>query len=149
MLLGCKKKKKKHCLMSQAIWQVWRGWLVFVASHGPPTRYINLRVVYARECLERFPCHRHQRKALVSMLVTHVPWCMSGSLTRGGRENVPGFSGTCATRNFAYLVRGPFMRMSCFDAFRRNDYWSNRQQDNVMGIRFNLIRQTSCRHRAW
>ena len=34
----------------------------------------------------------------------HVPWCISGSLTRVGGENVPG---VCATRNFTYLVRGP------------------------------------------
>ena len=34
----------------------------------------------------------------------HVPWCMSGSLTRCGGENVPG---ACATRNFTYLVRDP------------------------------------------
>ena len=66
-----------------------------------------------RECRERFPRHRHQRKPLVSdpgmhygTCVTHVPWCMSGSLTRGGKENVPGIPGACATRNFTYLVRG-------------------------------------------
>ena len=39
--------------------------------------------------------------------VTHVPWCMLGSLTRGGGENVPGISGACATCNFAYLAKGP------------------------------------------
>ena len=40
-----------------------------------------------RECWERFPRHRLQRKPLVSdpdmhhgTYVTHVPWCMSGSL---------------------------------------------------------------------
>ena len=38
--------------------------------------------------------------------VMHVSWCMSGSLTRGGGENVPGIPGACATRNFTYLVRG-------------------------------------------
>ena len=45
-----------------------------------------------RECRERFPQHRLQRKPLVSnpgmhhgTSATHVPWCMSGSLTRGGR----------------------------------------------------------------
>ena len=49
------------------------------------------------ECRERFPRHRLQRKPLVSdpgmhhgTCVTHVPWCMSGSLTRDGGENVPG-----------------------------------------------------------
>ena len=39
--------------------------------------------------------------------VMHMPWCMSGSLTRGGGENVPGIPGACATRNFTYLARGP------------------------------------------
>ena len=28
--------------------------------------------------------------------VTHVPWCMSGLLNRGGGENVPGIPGACA-----------------------------------------------------
>ena len=65
------------------------------------------------ECRERFPRHRLQRKLLVSdpgmhhgTCVTHVPWCMSGSLTRGGGENVPGIPDACATRNFTYLARG-------------------------------------------
>ena len=45
--------------------------------------------------------------------VTHVPWCIQGSLTSGflwsrWRGNVPGHPSTCATRNFAYLVRGPW-----------------------------------------
>ena len=46
--------------------------------------------------------------------VTHVPWCMPGSLTSGflwnwrREENVPGISGACATCNFTYLVRGPW-----------------------------------------
>ena len=45
-----------------------------------------------RECLERFPHHQLQRKPLLSnpgmhrgTCVTHVPWCMSGSLTLQGR----------------------------------------------------------------
>ena len=68
---------------------------------------------------ERFPQHRLQRKPLFSdpgmhhgTCVMHVPWCMSGSLTRGGGENVPGIPGACATRNFTYLVRGPWLRTS-------------------------------------
>ena len=67
-----------------------------------------------RECRERFPRHRLQRKPRVSdpdmhhdTCGMHVPWCMSGSLTRGGGENVPGIPGACAIRNFTYLVRGP------------------------------------------
>ena len=66
-----------------------------------------------RECRERFPHNRLQRKPLFSdpsmhhgTCVTHVPWCMSGSLTRGSGENVPGIPGACATRNFSYLARG-------------------------------------------
>ena len=40
-----------------------------------------------RECRERFPRYHLQRKPLVSDPGMHVPWCMSGSLTRGGGEN--------------------------------------------------------------
>ena len=49
-----------------------------------------------RECRERFPHHRLQRKPLVSdpdmhhgTCVTHVPWCMSVSLNRdsGGKRS--------------------------------------------------------------
>ena len=68
-----------------------------------------------RECRERFPTIDFKRKPLVSdpnmhhgTCVTHVPWCMSGSLTRGRGENVPGIPGACWTLNFACLVRGPW-----------------------------------------
>ena len=61
-----------------------------------------------------FPATDFKRKTLVSdtgmhhvTCVTHVPWCMSGSLTHGDEENDPGIPGACATRNFTYLVRGP------------------------------------------
>ena len=50
-----------------------------------------------------FPRRRFQRKLLVSdpgmhhgTCVTHVPWCMSGSLTCGDGENVPGIPSACA-----------------------------------------------------
>ena len=50
-----------------------------------------------------FPTRRLQRKPLVSdpgmhhgTCVTHVPWCMSGSVTCGGGENVPDIPGACA-----------------------------------------------------
>ena len=77
----------------------------------PDTYNCGLRMRMRRECRERFPRHRFQRKPLVSdpgmhhgTCVTHVPWCMSESLTHGGRENVPGIPGACAAR--AYLARG-------------------------------------------
>ena len=72
-----------------------------------------MRVAHAPGMPGTFPRHQLQRKLLVSdsgmhhgTCVTHVPWCMSGSLTRGGGENV--IPGACATCNFANLVRGPY-----------------------------------------
>ena len=60
-----------------------------------------------RECRERFPRQLLQRKPLVNdqgmhhdTCVTHVPWCMSRLLPRGGGENVPG---ACTNRNCTYL----------------------------------------------
>ena len=68
-----------------------------------------------RVCSERFSRHRLHKKLLVSdpgmhhgTCVTHVPLCMSGSLTRSGAKNVPGIPGTYATRNCTYLARGPY-----------------------------------------
>ena len=62
---------------------------------------------------KRFPRHQLEWKPLVNdpcmhhgTCATHVPWCMSGSVTRGGGENVPGIPGACATCNFTYLARG-------------------------------------------
>ena len=53
-----------------------------------------------------FPRRLFQRKPLVSdpgmhhgTCVTHVPWCMSGSLTYGDGENIPGIPGACAPAN--------------------------------------------------
>ena len=52
-----------------------------------------------RECRERFPRHRLQRKPIDSdpgmhhgTCVTHVPWCMSVLLTRDGEENDSGYT---------------------------------------------------------
>ena len=66
-----------------------------------------------RECQERFPRHWIQMKPLVShsgmhhsTYVTRVPWCMSGSLTRGDEENVSGIPCVCAAHNFTCLTRG-------------------------------------------
>ena len=56
----------------------------------PDTQHCGLCI--RRECRERFPRHRLQMKPLVKdpeihhgTCVTHVPCCMSGSLTRGVR----------------------------------------------------------------
>ena len=50
----------------------------------------------------RFLCYGHSTNKCSSRT--------SGSLTRDGGENVPGIPGACATRNFTYLVRGPWDR---------------------------------------
>ena len=64
--------------------------------HGPLTRYVKLRVpLVIGTGMHHGTC------------VTHVPWCMSGTLTRGGGETVPGVPGACTTLNFTLLVGGP------------------------------------------
>ena len=82
---------------------------------GPLARHVKLWVAHAPGMPGMFSRHRLQRKPLVSdpgmhhgACATHVPWCMSGSLTRGGGESVPSIPGACATRNFTYLIRGPW-----------------------------------------
>ena len=54
--------------------------------------------------------------------ITHVPWCMSGSLTRGGGENI-GILGACATRNFTNLARGPWYKSPLWYSFYKV-FWS-------------------------
>ena len=88
----------------------------------PDAQNCGLRM--RRECRERFSRHQHLRKPLVSdpsmhhgTCVTHAPWCMSGSLTRGGGKNVPDIPGACATRNFTYLVRGPWYKIDWHEKF--------------------------------
>ena len=84
-------------------------------QHGPLTRYVKLWVAHAPGMPVTFFHHSLQRQPPVSdpdmhhgTCVTHVPWCMSGSLTRGGEENAPDIPGACATHNFTYLARGPW-----------------------------------------
>ena len=85
----------------------------FPGHYGPLTRYVILRVAHASGMPGAFftPPRASDPDMHHGTHVTHVPWCMPGSLTSfeiGGRENVPGIPGACATRNFAYLVRGPY-----------------------------------------
>ena len=93
----------------------------------PDTQNCGLRM--RRECRERFPRHRLQRPPVgdpdmhYGTCVTHVPWCMSGSLTRGDGENVPGIPGACAIRNIKYLVRGPL---------NGSEYVNGYQHDHVI-----------------
>ena len=59
-------------------------------GHGPLIKYVKLRIGHAPGMSETFSPHPLQRKPLVSepgmhhgTCVTHVPWCMSGSLMAG------------------------------------------------------------------
>ena len=59
--------------------------------------------------------------------VTHVPWCMPGSITssflwsRWRGKRYTGSPSACATRNFTYLVRGPLCPFR-FPPELRQDY---------------------------
>ena len=114
--------KKLHTIHREHSWQYLAIGLL------PDTQNCGLRM--RRECRKRFLRHWLQMKPLVSdpgmhhgTCVTHVPWCMSGSLTPGGAENVPGIPGACATRYFTYLVRG-----ACLD----ERHWNFREMHSVL-----------------
>ena len=84
----------------------------------PLTSHGKLRVAQALGMPECSPHHRFQRKPPVSdpsmhhgTCVTHKPWFMSGSLPRGGGENLPGILGAWATCNYMYLAKGPWQVM--------------------------------------
>ena len=90
----------------------------WIASMGLLPNMQNWGLRMRRGCRERFPRSQLPSKHLTSdpgmhhgTCVTHVLWSMSGSLTRGGGKNVPGIPDACATRNLAYLVRGPLSKL--------------------------------------
>ena len=86
-----------------------------MGRHGPHTRYAKLRdthapgmpVTFYPSPISKETVSYRSRHASRHVRHTHVPRCMSGSLTRGDGENFPGIPGAWATRNVAYLVRGP------------------------------------------
>ena len=105
-------------------------WIVFLSQrriqqasqdcclNGPLARYRKLWVASAPGMPGKFspPPKFWVPKRLASdrgmqhgTCVTHVPWCKSGSQTRGGGENVPGIPDTCTTRNCTYLARVPLL----------------------------------------
>ena len=100
----------RHCMPCGTCWKSFQNKIYF---HGPLTRYVKLRVAHVPGMPGTFspplrvsdPDMHHG---------TYVPSCMPGSLinsflwSRCG-ENAPGIPGACATRNFTYLQRGPFI----------------------------------------
>ena len=95
---------------------LWRPSVCFdIPGHGPLARYEKLRVANVPGMPGSLsPPPRVSHPGMhYGTCVTHVPWCMPGSLTIAvsfeisDGENVPGIPRACATRNFTYLARGP------------------------------------------
>ena len=75
--------------------------------------------------------------------VTHVPWCMSGSLTCGDGKNVPGIPGACAPGNLriwqeAHWIESleTFGTSAIFEVLQRIDVSANNIRSfNVSNLR--------------
>ena len=86
---------------------IWKNWTyeIFV-TYILPDVCLRLSLLSAlficNICVFICPRATYQKAA------THEPWCMPGSLTHGGGENVPDIPDACATRNFTDLTRGPY-----------------------------------------
>ena len=100
--------KENYCILVHSSFEM--------SLNGPLATYANLRFAHAPGMPGTFPRHQLKRKLLVSdpgmhhgTCVTHVPRCMSRSLTCGGGENVPDIPGSCANLNLMYLARGPWI----------------------------------------
>ena len=93
---------------------------------GPLHRYAKLRVAQSPGMSGTFSPPRLISDPVMHHVtcVPHVLWCMSGSPTVsfevGGREHVPGIPSACTTRNFTYLVIGPWF-IRCLARFPRKD----------------------------
>ena len=87
---------------------------VFYMSMGLLPDTSNCRLRMHRECRERFP--RHRGLAIPTCIMARArrtcrdacrDRLLAVSFEVGGGGNVPSILGTCATRSFTYLVRGP------------------------------------------
>ena len=76
-----------------------------ITYNGPLTRYAKLRVAHAPGMPGMFS-PPPTSKETASKRSRHA------SLTHSGGENVSGIPGACATRNFTYLARGPFLALA-------------------------------------
>ena len=84
---------------------------VWSCDYGPLTRYVKLQVAHSPGMFS-LPLQVNDPDMHHGTCMTHMPWCMPGSLTRGlfwsrWRGKRSRQSRACATRNFTYLVRGP------------------------------------------
>ena len=103
------------------VWQQYNHTLPRYSSgahiwHGPLTRYVKLLVPHAAGKAITFSQSTQVGDPNIHHITwfTHVPWCLPGSLTSGflrsrRRGKQPGIPRACTTRNFIYLVRGPWL----------------------------------------
>ena len=118
----------------------WKSKQFIKTVHYAPTyliRYVKLRVTHAPRMPGTFspPPRVSDPDIHHGTCVTHVAWCMPGSLTSGFLwsrwwGNVPGIPSACATRIFTYLARDPWMCPSgahlivTLNIYKDNDYIS-------------------------
>ena len=90
-----------------------RGSHYVVPQHEPLTSYVKLRVAHAPGILGTFspPPRDNDPDMHYGTCVTHVPWCMPGSLTSG---LLPGIPGACITCQFTYRARCPWLGASFY-----------------------------------
>ena len=87
----------------------------YAEFNGPLTRYVKLWVSCAGNAGNVFPAtdFKGNRKLAIPACITAraCRTCMLGSLNPRRGESVPGIPGACATRNFTYLIRGPWAKL--------------------------------------
>ena len=88
--------------------------IIYRPLHGPLARYVKLRIAHAPGMPGTIspPSRVSDPDMHHGTCRTHVSWCLPGLAVFfevGGGGNVPGIPGACATHNFTYLVRSPFV----------------------------------------
>ena len=120
--------------------------------HGPLARYVKLRVMHAPRMQETL--HRHRELAITTCITTrasrtcrdayrdHYLAVPFSSQWRGKRFR---HSRRISTRNFAYLVRGPWKLYTAISVTITLDLWNFHKQKGVIAINwcFGLISMTS------
>ena len=115
--------------VTRPLWIKW--WHSDIRDGTSPWASYQIRKIAGCACAGNagnvFPRRRFQRKPIVGdpgmhhgTCVTHVQWCMSGSLTCGDGENVPGIPGACA----------PAILRIWQEAHVTNDLFRQEQWDN-------------------
>ena len=112
-------------------------------GHGPLTRYVNLRVAHAPRMAGTFspPPWASDSDMHHGTCMTHVPWCIPGSLTSGflwiwwqGKRSR--HSRCMRNPQFYVLVRGPCHLLTFTETFIRVPYHLARGTGSVKGIAY-------------